>query len=82
MASEFPKRGVEITNVDHVAGGVADFDAVADAIRPPNEYINPTDKTFHRRLHGQTDDDRADAERGEGCIPVHKNHRDGNQRDQ
>jgi hypothetical protein len=35
LAAEFPKRGVEITNVDHVAGSVADFDAVADAIRPP-----------------------------------------------
>src|SRR5205814_7532202 len=36
LPAEFPKCRIEIADIDYVAGGVAHFDAVADAIWPAN----------------------------------------------
>jgi hypothetical protein len=45
LATKFPQRGIEISHIDDVASGVADFDAITDLIRTPHEYENPGDKT-------------------------------------
>ncbi len=82
LASEFPQRRVEVTDIDDVTGGVIDFDAIADAKRLADENVYPGDETFHRCLHGQAQDDRSHAECGERRIPVYKNHRHGNYRNQ
>src|SRR2546423_1129555 len=37
LTAELPKCGIEITDIDYVASGVADFDAIADAERLPDE---------------------------------------------
>ena len=60
IAAKLPKRGVEVANVDHIAGRIANFDPIAYAIRLPNEEVNPADKAGHRRLNGETGDDRND----------------------
>ena len=72
LTAKFPERGIEITDVDHVASGIANFNAITNAKRLPNKNKNPGDETFHRGLHGQADDDRTDAERGERAVPIHK----------
>ena len=82
LAAKFPQGGIEITDVDDVAGCVADLNAVADAVRPTHEDKNPGNETLGRCLDGQTNDDRPDTERGERGIPIHKDDRDSNQRDQ
>ena len=73
LAAELPESGIKIADVDHVAGGIAHLDAVADAIGAPNQQINPADETGHRCLHGQAENDRTDAERGQRSIPVNEN---------
>src|SRR5690349_7777339 len=70
LAAELPQCCVEITDVDHVASGVADFDSVTDSERLANENVNPGDETLCRCLDGETDDDRTDAERGERAVPI------------
>jgi hypothetical protein len=81
LTAEFPERGIEVTNVDDIAGGIVDFDTVTDAKWLTNENTDLGDKTFHRGLHGQTNNDRADAERGEGGVPIHENHGHGDDGD-
>ena len=53
MPAEFPERGIEVTNVDDIAGGIVDFDTVtdpewslllaADGHCPPELYHRPSD---------------------------------------
>ena len=81
LTTEFPRRGVEITDVDYVACGLAYLYAVTYAKRLANQNVNPRDKAFHRRLHRQPDNDRTDTERSNSGIPIHKNDRDHNQHD-
>jgi len=57
FAAEFPQGGVEITHVNNVAGGVFDLNAIADLIRPPDQDVDPAQKTGHWCLHGQANDD-------------------------
>jgi hypothetical protein len=78
LASEFPQRGVEVANIDHVAGGIGYFDAIADAKRLAHQNINPADKAFHRSLHSQPDNDRTDSKRSDRRVPINKNNRDNN----
>ena len=80
LAAEFPQSGIQVPDVDHVASGIAYLDAVAYAKRPANQNVNPRDETFHRRLHSQSDDDRANTERSDRCVPIYKNNRDDNDR--
>src|ERR1700756_1335113 len=75
LASEFPEGSVKISDVDYVAGGVANLDTVADLKRPADEDVNPGDKAFQRGLHGQADDDGADAQSGDDGVPIHEDHR-------
>src|SRR4029453_12468235 len=81
LPTEFPQGRVEIADINYVAGGFADFDAVADAKRLANQNVNPGDKAFHRGLYSQPDDDRTDAERSDCRVPVHKNNRHNNNGD-
>jgi hypothetical protein len=76
LPAEFPQGGVEIADINHVASGVADFDAVADAKRLANQNVNPGDKAFHRGLHSQPDDDGTDTERCDRRVPINKNNGD------
>ena len=70
LTAKFPERGVEISDVDDVTGGVADFNSIADSERSAHQNVNPGDEAFHRCLHGEANDDRADAERGERAVPI------------
>ena len=81
LAAEFPQGGVEVADIDHVAGGVGYFDAVAHAKRLAHQDVNPGDEAFHRSLHSQPDNDRTDAERSDRRVPINKNNRDNNNRD-
>src|SRR5512132_4100171 len=81
LAAEFPQRGVEVTDIDHITGRVGYFDPVAHAIRLTHQDVNPRDEAFHRSLHSQPDDDRTDTERSDRGVPIHKNNRDNNNRD-
>ena len=46
LAPKFPEGGVEISDVDDVAGGVLDLDAIADTIRLAHKNEDPGDETF------------------------------------
>ena len=76
LAAEFPKSCIEIANIDHVAGGVADFDPIPDPIWLPDQDVNPGNETFHRRLNSEAEDNGANSERGDCRIPVHENCRE------
>jgi hypothetical protein len=76
LAAKFPQSRVEVSNVNHVASGIAYFDAVAHTKRLSNQNINPRDETLHWRLHSQSNDDRANTERSHRCVPIYKNNRD------
>jgi len=43
-AANFPQRGIQIAHVDDVTAGIANLNAVADAIRRAGQNINPTMK--------------------------------------
>ena len=81
LAAEFPQGGVEVTDIDHVAGRIGDFDAVAHAKRLAHQNVNPGDEAFHRSLHSQPDDDRTDTERSDRRVPINENNRDNDNRD-
>ena len=55
IAAKFPQSSIEVTNVDHVALGIADLDAIADSIRRARQNVNPSEKTCHRRLHREAE---------------------------
>src|SRR6266513_788945 len=82
LAAKFPQRGVEITHVDDVSGGIIDSNAVPDTIRLADEEVDPADETFHRSLHSQSNNDGNNANRGERSIPIYEKYRDGDKRDQ
>ena len=75
LPAEFPQRRVEVTDINHVSSGVADFDAVANAKRLANQNVNPCDETFHRSLYRQPDDNRANSKRGHRAVPIHEDDR-------
>ena len=79
--AEFPQRGVEVTDVDHVTSSIFDLDTIADLIWPADEDVYPTEKTCHRRLHCQTDDHRADPDGDERSVPINKNDADNDDGD-
>src|SRR5213595_3076308 len=78
FAAKFPQCGIEIPNVNDVARGFAYLYAIPYPERLANENVNPGDKAFHRRLDSETDDNRADTERGNRGIPIDKNYRNDN----
>src|SRR5207249_1099610 len=82
LTAKFPQGRVEITDIDYVTSGIADFNSVANTKWLPDENKNPGDETLHRSLHGQTNDDRTDPERGERAVPIYKDDRDDNYGDQ
>ena len=67
-----PIAWVEVANVDHIAGRIANLDPIAYAIRLPDEEVNPTDEAGHRCLNGETGDDRNDPDGDKSGVPVHK----------
>src|ERR1041385_76162 len=81
-AAEFPQSRVEITDIDHVPGGVANLHAIADAIRRAHQDVNPAKKTGHRCLHREAKDQREQSDRNQRRIPVLKNNRDDREQQQ
>ena len=79
--AEFPQRGVEVTDVNHVTGSIFDLNAIANLIWPTDKDVYPTEKTRHRRLHCQTDDHRADTDGNEPSVPIDKNDADNDDGD-
>ena len=53
FAAEFPQGGVEITHINNVARGIFDLNTIADPVRPPDQDVDPAEKTGHWCLHGQ-----------------------------
>src|ERR1043165_161722 len=72
VATEFPKRRVEIVDVKHIPGGIADLDPIADAIRLAHENVNPANKTRDRCLQRETEYQRDQTKRDNCCVPVLK----------
>src|SRR5215475_6775137 len=81
FATELPQCGVQVADIDNVAGGICYFNAVAHAKRLTDQNVNPSNEAFNRRLQSQPDNDRTDAERSDSRIPIHKNYRYNDQRD-
>lgn len=82
MPAKFPEGGVDVADIDDVAGGVVDLDPVAHPVGPPHEDVNPIDETGHGRLHGKTEDDRDHPDGYEGGIPIDENNRDADEQDE
>ena len=76
VPAEFPQGGIQITDVDYVAFGIPDLDAIADSIRRARENIDPTQETGDWRLHRQSEDQRKQADRDNGRVPILKEDRD------
>ena len=72
IPAEFPQSGIQITDVDDVAFGVADLDAIADSIRCAGQDIDSTQKTGDWRLHRQSENQRKHSDRNERGIPILK----------
>jgi len=81
LAAKLPQGGVEVADIDYVAGGVGYFDSVAHTKRLAHEDVNPGDEAFHRSLHSQPEDDRTDTKRRDRRVPINKKNRDDNNRD-
>ena len=57
FATEFPEGRIEITDVDYITGGIVDFNPIANPVWATHQNVDPTDKTRHRSLDGETDND-------------------------
>ena len=51
LPAEFPQSGVQVADIDDVAGSVIYLDTIANTIRLTNQNIYPADEALHRRLH-------------------------------
>src|SRR5207248_948789 len=80
-SAKFPKCRVEVSNVQYVAGGVADHYSVADTIRRFDEDIYPTNKARERRLQRKAEHQRYQAERDYSGVPVRKKDRERDEED-
>src|SRR5437870_11020434 len=76
LAAEFPESGVKITHVDDISGSVSDFNAVADSVRRPHQHIDPADEAGDRSLQREAEDERDQADRDNGGIPIDEDDRD------
>src|SRR5262249_41074196 len=47
LTAEFPKSGIEVTNINYVAGGIGYLDTIAYSVRLTNKNIDPAYETFH-----------------------------------
>ncbi len=75
LPAEFPKGGVDVADIDDIAGRVFDLDAVADAIRAPDEDVIPADEAGHGGLHRESDNHGNHADGDERGVPIHENDR-------
>src|ERR1051325_3420172 len=80
IAAELPECRIEIVEVDHVAGGVADLDAITDAIRLAHEDVDPTDETGDWSLKCKSEYQRNQAKRNDRGVPVLKEDRQHKER--
>src|SRR5437868_14001409 len=76
FAAKFPQGGVEVTNIDDITGGILNLNTIAHAIGMPDQDVDPAEKTCHRRLHGQANDDRADSNGDQRGVPINENDAD------
>src|SRR6266511_3108029 len=57
LTAEFPEGGIQVTNIDYIARGVTNLNAITHTKRLTDENIDPTDEAFHRGLYSQANDD-------------------------
>src|SRR5213080_3648543 len=74
--AKFPQGGVEVTNIDDITGGILNLNTIAHAIGMPDQDVDPAEKTCHRRLYGQANDDRADSNGDQRGVPINENNAD------
>ena len=80
-SAKFPKRGIQITDVDHVSRRVIDSDPVADFVRGLHYQVYPADKTRDRCLKGEAENEREQSERDRGRIPVREEYSEDDEED-
>src|SRR5437763_13169365 len=72
--AEFPKGGIEVCDVEDIAGRVVDLDAITDTIGSFDENVDPADKARDRRLKSEAQHERDKPERNDRRVPVREQH--------
>src|ERR1041384_3113516 len=72
VSPELPQRRVQIAHIDYVAMCVSNLNSIADSVRSPHHYVDPSDKTRKGSLQSETEDHRDHAHRHYGRVPVNE----------